>query len=63
MRLWDKKQHWYDLTKEGTVFAHFDYWQRGLGNNSCGADKSLPQYECPTTGTYTYALRLTPKSL
>ena len=61
--LWDKKQHWYDLTKEGTVFAHFDYWQRGLGNNSCGADKSLPQYECPTTGTYTYTLRLTPKSL
>lgn len=62
-KLWENKLHSYDLTRDNTVYAHFDYWQRGLGNNSCGGDSCLPQYECPTSGSYTYTLRLTPATV
>lgn len=61
--MWSEKLHPYDLTRDNTVYAHFDYWQRGLGNNSCGGDSCLPQYECPTSGSYTYTLRLTPSTV
>ncbi len=61
--MWSTCQHWYDLTRHDQVFAHFDYWQRGLGNNSCGGDSCLSQYVCPTNGSYTYTLRLTPSSV
>lgn len=44
-------------------YAHFDYWQRGLGNRSCGAEESLPQYRCPTSGTHGYALRFRPATV
>ena len=57
--MWSDGKHWYDLTKYGQVFAHFDYWQRGLGNGSCGGDSCLSQYLCPS-GSYTYTLRFTP---
>lgn len=59
--LWDDKSHWYDLTRDNQVYAHFDYWQRGLGNNSCSGETSLPAYQCPVTGEYSYTLRITPR--
>ena len=58
--LWSKATHWYDLTRQPQVFAHIDYMQRGLGNNSCQGDAVLSQYACPTSGTYSYTLRFTP---
>ena len=60
--MWNTNLHWYDLTRDPQVYAHFDYMQRGLGNNSCGGDGCLSQYECPTSGSYTYTLRFKPQS-
>ena len=59
--MWSDGKHWYDLTKYGQTFAHFDYWQRGLGNGSCGGDSCLDKYLCPN-GTYSYTLRLSPST-
>ena len=61
-KMWQTKLHWYDLTRNPQVYAHFDYMQRGLGNNSCGGDGCLSQYECPPSGDYTYTLRFKPQS-
>ena len=58
--MWSSKLHWYDLTKQNQVYAHFDYHQMGLGNNSCGGDNGDTYNRCPTSGSYTYSLRLTP---
>lgn len=58
--------HWADLTEHPETFAHFDYWQRGIGNNSCFSDCCLPHYETPYPGNFqgadklTYTLRFTP---
>ena len=58
--------HWSDLTPRPELFAHFDYWQRGIGNNSCFSDCCLPQYETPYPGNYqgadelSFKLRFTP---
>ena len=60
--MWNTNLHWYGLTRDPQVYAHFDYMQRGLGNNSCGGDGCLSQYECPTSGSYTYTLRFKPQS-
>ena len=60
--MWNSKLHWYDLTRNPQVYAHFDYMQRGLGNNSCGGDGCLSQYMCPSSGSYTYTLRFKPQS-
>ena len=60
--MWQTNLHWYDLTRDSQVYAHFDYMQRGLGNNSCGGDKFLSKYLCPTSGSYTYTLRFKPQS-
>ena len=60
--MWSDGKHWYDLSKSNQIFAHFDYWQRGLGNGSCGGDSCLDQYLCPD-GSYSYTLRFTPTSL
>ena len=60
--MWQTNLHWYDLTRNSQVYAHFDYMQRGLGNNSCGGDKFLSKYLCPTSGSYTYTLRFKPQS-
>ena len=60
--MWKQKLHWYDLTRNPQVYAHFDYMQRGLGNNSCGGDKTLSDYVCPSWGSYTYTLRFKPQS-
>lgn len=59
-QLWRDATHWYDLTRSETVFAHFDAFQRGLGNNSCGGDSCLDPYLCPTSGQLSYTLRFTP---
>ena len=58
--MWSSKLHWYDLTRYTQVYAHFDYMQRGLGNNSCGGDGCLSDYVCPSSGSYT--LRFKPQS-
>ena len=60
--MWSSPLHWYDLTRNDKVYAHFDYMQRGLGNNSCGGDKILSDYECPSWGSYSYTLRFKPQS-
>jgi len=52
------KNHWYDLTRQSNIYAHFDAAQRGLGNASCGGDKVVSGYTCGSS--YTYTLRLTP---
>ena len=43
-----------------TVYAHFDYRQKGLGNGSCSPEGPLTKYLLPSSGTYTYTLRFTP---
>lgn len=48
--------HPWELTKEKTTYARFDYVQRGLGNSSCGP-AVLDKYKCPSEGEYTYTLR------
>ncbi len=60
--MWSSKLHWYDLTRNDKVYAHFDYMQRGLGNNSCTGEDCLSQYQCPSWGSYTYTLRFKPQS-
>lgn len=60
------RQHWTDLVHDPQVYAHFDLWQRGIGNNSCFSDSCLPQYETPYPGnnqgsTLTYTLRFIPE--
>ena len=58
--MWNSQLHWYDLTRDPQIYAHFYYAQRGLGNNSCGGDGCLSQYEVPSRGNYSYTLRFTP---
>ncbi len=59
--------HWADLKEYPQLFAHFDYWHRGIGNNSCFSDCCLPHYEVPYPGNYqgaeelTYTLRFIPE--
>lgn len=64
--MWNTNLHWYDLTRYQQVYAHFDYMQRGLGNNSCGGDSCLSDYVCPSysswNSSYGYTLRFTPQS-
>ena len=59
--MWSDGLHWYDMSKQSQIYAHFDYYQRGLGNNSCGGDQALSQYQCPTSGSYSYTLRFKPE--
>ncbi len=60
--MWQTKLHWYDLTRDSQVYAHFDYMKRGLGNNSCGGDQTLSDYVCPSSDSCTYTLRFKPQS-
>lgn len=61
--------HWADLKKYDELFAHFDYWHRGIGNNSCFSDCCLPHYETPYPDNYqgaeelTYTLRFIPETV
>ena len=52
-------KHPYDLTRSNQVFAHFDFWQRGIGNRSCGGDSCLPQFKTPT-GEHMVTMRFAP---
>lgn len=52
--------HPWSLTRSSQIYAHFDRFQRGLGNASCGGDDCLSDYLCPTSGSYSYMLRFTP---
>lgn len=60
------KLHWHDLVEHPQLFAHFDYWHRGIGNNSCFSDCCLPHYEVPYPGNWqgadelAYTLRFIP---
>ena len=54
-------KHPYNLTRSPQVFAHFDSWQRGIGNHSCGGDSCLPQYQVPT-GKHVVTMRFAPKA-
>ncbi|UII18964.1 glycoside hydrolase family 2 TIM barrel-domain containing protein [Fulvivirga ligni] len=61
-----ERLHWSDLKRYDKVFAHFDYWQRGIGNNSCFSDSCLPHYEVPYPGNnqggnLSYTLRFIPE--
>ncbi len=60
-----RARHSYDLpVRTGAskkVYAHFDYYQKGLGNGSCGPG-TINKYLTPTSGTYTHTLRFTPLS-
>ena len=60
--MWKTNLHWYDLTRDSKVYAHFDYMQRGLGNNSCTGEDCLSTYQCPSWGSCTYTLRFKPQS-
>ncbi len=51
--------HAYDLTEKDYTVAHFDYYQNGVGNGSCGPG-TIDAYLCPKDGSYTYKLRFTP---
>ena len=55
-------KHPYDLERSEQIFAHFDYFQRGIGNHSCGGDSALDQYKCPV-GTHSFVLRMTPSDM
>ena len=54
-------KHPYDLTRSEQVFAHFDFWQRGIGNHSCGGDSCLPQFKTPT-GEHVVTMRFAPQT-
>ncbi|MBF4472649.1 glycoside hydrolase family 2 TIM barrel-domain containing protein [Flavobacterium sp. HJJ] len=63
-----ERLHWADLKRYDQVFAHFDYWHRGIGNNSCFSDSCLPQYEVPYPGNdqggdLSYTLRFMPEKI
>ena len=61
--MWSDGLHPWNLTRNNKIYAHFDYYQRGLGNQSCGAETALQQYRCPTSGSHTYTLRLIPEKM
>ena len=53
--------HTWELVRRGSTYAHFDYLQLGVGNGSCGQGTgTIPAYQLPTSGTYSYSLRFIP---
>lgn len=51
--------HLWDLPMSEMVYVHFDAFQSGLGNHSCGP-KALRKYLCPASGKYEFVLRMSP---
>lgn len=51
--------HDFNLKRRDETILHLDYRQRGVGNASCGPAQ-LSQYDMPSSGTYSYKLRITP---
>ncbi|MBR4312954.1 MAG: DUF4981 domain-containing protein, partial [Bacteroidaceae bacterium] len=53
--------HTWELERSGSIYAHFDYAQLGLGNGSCGQNTgTIEAYQLPSSGTYSYSLRFIP---
>lgn len=53
--------HPYDLMAADDIYAHFDIYQRGLGNGSCGQGTgTISEYYCPSSGSQVYTLRFAP---
>ena len=56
------KHRWEVVPDTKFNYLHLDYYQKGLGNGSCGQNTgTLSKYYCPTSGTYTYTIRFTGK--
>ena len=56
-----KTMHVWELGSQKYTYLHLDYMQRGLGNASCGQNTGvLDKYKCPSSGTYTNKVRLSP---
>ena len=56
------KHRWEVVPDTKFNYLHLDYYQKGLGNGSCGQNTgTLSKYYCPTSGTYTHTIRFTGK--
>ena len=53
------KDHTWELEK-GNVYAHFDCYQKGIGNGSCGNVATLDKYLIKNGSKYTCSLLFTP---
>ena len=54
-------RHPWELERQGSIYAHFDYMQRGIGNGSCGKNTgTIGAYQIPSSGTYSHSLRFIP---
>ena len=60
-KTWMTKKHNDKMTRQGSIYAHFDAAISGVGNGSCG--EGTPSQYLPNTGSYSYTLRFTPTSL
>ena len=54
-----KTTHTWELEK-GNVYAHFDCYQKGIGNGSCGNVVTLDKYLIPNGAKYNCSLLFTP---
>ena len=54
-----KTDHIWELEK-GNVYAHFDCYQKGIGNGSCGNVFTLDKYSIPNGAKYSCSLLFTP---
>lgn len=54
-------KHLSSISMSDAVYAHFDAWQSGIGNDSCGGDIVLSKYACPK-GTFNFKLRFKPSA-
>ena len=52
--------HTWNLSKGGSVYAHFDCAQKGIGNGSCGQVVTLDKYLIPQGKEYSCSLLFTP---
>lgn len=53
----NEQNHEWQLKPREETILHLDYMQRGLGNASCGPG-TLGKYLVPSSGTYSYTIRL-----
>lgn len=55
------RHRWNLKQDKSSVILHLDYYQKGLGNGSCGRGTgTLSQYECPV-GTFSNTIRFRPQ--
>ena len=54
-----KTNHTWEL-KKGNVYAHFDCYQKGIGNGSCGGVETLDKYLIKNGAKYDCSLLFTP---